>query len=247
MTCQSGRTPEAGRAVGGARTADRGPQPLHAPVRVHERPLLLGVRLGGEDDVGELAHRVGQLRLDGDHGLRGAERALPQGAVRVVAQRVDVVQPDRVQVAGRQALGDADGVAAGGGDRVVARAVAGGEARLADAAAVGRARQREQAGAGDARQVQPRGDVQQRAAGVALAARARRRRSRPPRRRPSASPRTRGSPWRWSRPSWPRRRGCRRRRRAPRRARPGSPRRRRARSAASPWRSGPARSGARRR
>ena len=55
-----------------------GPQPLQAPVGMRERAFLLGIGLGGEDDVGVLAHRLGQLRLDGDHGLRGAERAVPQ-------------------------------------------------------------------------------------------------------------------------------------------------------------------------
>ena len=49
---------------------------------MRERALLLGVGLGGEDDVGVLAHGLGQHRLVRDHGLRGAERRLPQRAVR---------------------------------------------------------------------------------------------------------------------------------------------------------------------
>ena len=57
--------------------ADRGAQALQAAVGVHERALLLGVGLGREDDVGVLAHGLGQHRLVGDHGLRGAERLPP--------------------------------------------------------------------------------------------------------------------------------------------------------------------------
>ena len=37
------------------RAPDRDSQPLHAPVEVRDRALLLGVRLAGEDDVGVLA------------------------------------------------------------------------------------------------------------------------------------------------------------------------------------------------
>ena len=78
MTCHSGRTPVPGWPAAARGRPIAGPQPLHAPVRMHERALLLGVGLGGEDDVGVLADRVGQQRVDGDHGLRGAQRAVPQ-------------------------------------------------------------------------------------------------------------------------------------------------------------------------
>ena len=64
MTCHSGRTPRAALAVAALRPPDRGPQALHAAVGVRERALLLGVGLGGEDDVGVLADRVGQHRVD---------------------------------------------------------------------------------------------------------------------------------------------------------------------------------------
>ena len=56
MTCQPARTPLPG--AGRPRAADRRAQALEAAVGMRERALLLGVRLGGEDDVGVLARRV---------------------------------------------------------------------------------------------------------------------------------------------------------------------------------------------
>ena len=54
----------AGPPGGAARAPDRRPQALHAPVGVRERALLLGVGLGGEDDVGVLADRVAEHGVD---------------------------------------------------------------------------------------------------------------------------------------------------------------------------------------
>ena len=79
------------------------------------------------------------------------------GAVRVVAQRVDVVQPDRVQLAARQALGDRR--RRRGRARPASRSPGRGRGRSRPRAGRGRsacAGSVEQARAGDARQVQPR-------------------------------------------------------------------------------------------
>ncbi len=80
ITCHSGRTPEPlswsgpfGRPIAGRRRCTR---PSGWVI-----VLLLGVGLGGEDDVGVLADRVREHGVDRDHGLGGAERGLPGGAV----------------------------------------------------------------------------------------------------------------------------------------------------------------------
>ena len=95
ITCQPARTPapSARRPSGGRSRARRR---CSAAVGVRERALLLGVGLGGEDDVGVLAQRVGQHRLVRDHGLRGAA-APPPSAARsgMRAQRVGVQQVER--------------------------------------------------------------------------------------------------------------------------------------------------------
>ena len=164
------------------------------------------------------------MRVDGDHGLRGAAARGPTargpGSVRSgstwCSQTVcssPLARPSAMPCASRP------GAASVG----VARAVAGGEARLAQAAAVGRGRQLEQAGAGDRRRgsaatamfssARPAWPLQ-RALAVddhdLLAGGAQR----------VGELADRGA--RWCPPRWPRRRGCRRRRTAPRRARPGS-------------------------
>ena len=57
-----------------AGVGDGDPQPLQAAVGVHHRALLLGVGLGGEDDVGVLGQALGQHRGVGDDE-RGASAA----------------------------------------------------------------------------------------------------------------------------------------------------------------------------
>ena len=95
---------------------DRRAQPLHAPVGVRDRALLLGVGLGREDDVGVLPEPLGEERGVRDDGLRARQRLLPQAPVGQVAQRVDVQQVERLELVGRR----------GGGDRARCR----GRARL---------------------------------------------------------------------------------------------------------------------
>ena len=71
-----------------AGVGDRDPQPLQAAVGVDDGALLLGVGLGGEDHVGVLAQALGQHRGVGDDQRGAVQRALPQGAVGQVADRV---------------------------------------------------------------------------------------------------------------------------------------------------------------
>ena len=62
----------------GAGMADGGAQALQAPVGVRERPLLLGVGLGGEDDGRVLADALGEERRVGDDGRRLARAPPPR-------------------------------------------------------------------------------------------------------------------------------------------------------------------------
>ena len=131
-----------------------------------DRPLLLGVRLGGEDHVGVLGQSVGERRGVRDHRRRRLQRGLPAGAVALGRERVGVQQ---VQDAG-VAVGERAHEVGRAGLRVgVAGTVRGGEAGLADAAAVRRRRDLEQPGAGVVAEPEPGGEVEQRLRGAVAA------------------------------------------------------------------------------
>jgi hypothetical protein len=72
------------------RMPDRGAQTLYTAVRVHDGALLLGVRLGGEHDRGVLANSFGQYRCVRDDEASVVKRALPQRAVRQLADGVSL-------------------------------------------------------------------------------------------------------------------------------------------------------------
>ena len=92
---------------------DRRAQALQAPVGVRDGALLLGVRLGREDDGRVLAHGIGQELGVGDHRARAVQRALPQRAVRQRQQRIDVHQVQRGELAVGRRLRDRVRVAPG--------------------------------------------------------------------------------------------------------------------------------------
>ena len=132
---------------------------------MHRRALLLGVRLGGEDDRGVLGQAFGQHRGVG-HDQRGrVHRALPQAAVGLVA---DGVGPEQVQ-GGDLAVGggraDLGGAAARGVSGGVAGTGVGDGAGLAQPAPVGAGGQRQQAGALAPGQPQALGDADERGGG----------------------------------------------------------------------------------
>jgi len=64
-----------------AGVGDRGSQPLQAAVGVHDRALLLGIGVGGEDHVGVLAQPVGQHRGVGHHQRRADGAGVVSGTV----------------------------------------------------------------------------------------------------------------------------------------------------------------------
>ena len=139
---------------------------------MRERALLLRIGLGGEDDGGVLTDALGEERGVGDDRRRLLERGGPRVAPGQVAERVDVQQVERGQVAARGRGGHCCGVAAGG-----RLGVAGAGARqhscLREPTAVGPGGDAEQARAfPGGQQVETRRDVQQ-CAGRVVAAQAR--------------------------------------------------------------------------
>ena len=93
--------------------ADRCAQALQAPVGVHDRPVLLGVALGREDEVGVLADAVGEEGGVGDDRVGALERQLPPGAPGQVGDRIGVQEVQHAQLAPAGGGGDLGGVAAG--------------------------------------------------------------------------------------------------------------------------------------
>ncbi len=151
-----------------AGAADRGPQALDPAVGVDDRPLLLGVGLGGEDDVGVLGEALAERRGVRDHRRRLGQRGLPPGAVALGRDGVGVQQVEHAGVA----VGERAREVGRAGLRVgVAGTVRRGEAGLADAATVGRRGDLQQPGARAVAEPEPGGEVEQRLRG-ALAARA---------------------------------------------------------------------------
>ena len=67
---------------------------LETPVGMRDRPLLLRVGLGGEDDIGEAAHRLGDEVADGQHEP-AVEPALPRRAVGMRAKRIRLEEDQR--------------------------------------------------------------------------------------------------------------------------------------------------------
>ena len=96
---------------------DRRAQALHAPVGVRDRALLLGVGLGGEDDVGELPQPLAEEVGVRDDGLGLLERRAPHAPVGQVAQRVGVHEVQRAEVAGGGGGADPVAVEADRADR----------------------------------------------------------------------------------------------------------------------------------
>ena len=80
---------------------------------MHDRALLLGVRLGREDHRRVLAQALGQHRRVRDDQRRALQRTLPQRAVGLVADRVGLQQVQRGQLAVRGGAGDLAGAAPG--------------------------------------------------------------------------------------------------------------------------------------
>jgi hypothetical protein len=117
---------------------DRPAQALHAPVGVHDRPLLLGVGLRREDDGRVLAQALGQELRVRDDGGRLLEGRDPRAAPGQVADGVGAQQVERAQLARGGGRGDAGGVTPRGLDRRVAGAGVGQDAGLAQPAPVGR-------------------------------------------------------------------------------------------------------------
>ncbi len=92
---------------------DRLAHALEAPVGVRDGPLLLGVRLLREDDGRVLADALGEERRVCDDRGRAAQGPLPRAAVGQRAQRVDVQQVERGELAAGERLGDLRRRAAG--------------------------------------------------------------------------------------------------------------------------------------
>ena len=81
-------------------------QPLEAAVGVYDRALLLGVGLGREDHVRVLAEALGEHRGVRDDQPGAMKRALPQGPVGLVADRIGLEQVQRGDLAGGGGPGD---------------------------------------------------------------------------------------------------------------------------------------------
>ena len=136
-----------------------------------DRPFLLSVRLGREDDVGVLEHGRGEEGCVRDHGACLAERLLPERRAGLVKQRVAVEQDHGAQLAGRERLADLLRIAANDwrvakADRSVRQ-----HTNLAQAARVRPGRNLQQAAAIAAVKPELLGKVEQRA-GTLVAARA---------------------------------------------------------------------------
>ena len=139
---------------------DRRTQALQAPVGMDDRPLLLWIGLGREDDVGVLGEALREEGRVGDDGARVRQRPAPTAPLSQLAQGVAVQQVERAQpFALGGAGGDASPVKRGRG--VGARAGARRELaeprthtrehpRLAQPAPVGEGRDFQQPGTVDA-------------------------------------------------------------------------------------------------
>ena len=126
-----------------------------------DRPLLLGVGLGGEDDGGVLAHPRGEEGGVGDHRRRLLQRPLPQLAVVGVEHRVAVEEDHGGKVARVERLADRPVVTAGLGRLGEPGPGVGEHPGLAQPAAVGAGGNLEQAGALAAGHLEPGGEVEQ--------------------------------------------------------------------------------------
>ena len=142
---------------------DRSAQALEAAVGVHDRALLLGVGVGGEDDVGVFGQPLGKDARVGDDHAGLAKRALPQRAVGLIADRVGLEQVQSADVAVRGGLRDLPGAAAGvAGQLAVSGAAVREDAGLAQTAPVAPGRELEQPRPLVVGQAKALGDTEQR-------------------------------------------------------------------------------------